>query len=434
MRCPNCNSDIQNSAVICENCDKTLPYADITVQLTDNQEFSQSSNSPAPADLDPKARVHNLLTQANLCRLRKQWTEAIDFCVSVLRIAPDDLAAHALLGDIYRDQGKWEDAIQWYRMTFDLGASPVDKSKLEAAEQEYAQVIARRSSRSFGSGKLPPIEEEGLAAGTVNLLGISPQRWLRGITFTSIACAILMVIGLSALPRLRHSSPPAHQSNSSPTSLNTTILPDIPASQEMPLSRSGAAGGQGFRADTPNSNSALAPAPMVANTPLGARLIPKPRTDGNIPPAPVNGAAPLPSVVGQDVTGVGEKTAFISLISRSNPLTLSNGMNVVQAIPDHRSDTVAIQIVASSTGSEDGIPSREQLVRTCFRAGKAIFDSDPTLSHAAITIVTDSSGANGESRLAVSEVDRGQIYASSPETEPSDTLEKRMTAFHLLMP
>ena len=34
----------------------------------------------------------------------------------VLRSQPGNADAHSLLGDIYRDQGAIDDAIQWYRM------------------------------------------------------------------------------------------------------------------------------------------------------------------------------------------------------------------------------------------------------------------------------------------------------------------------------
>ena len=437
MKCPDCNATIDNGAVICGSCNASLPFADVTMRLSDFPSIYGSANDSAGSSPDTNDTVHGLLTQANLCRLRSQWPEAIDFCVAVLRIAPADLATHSLLGDIYRDQGKLEDAIQWYRMAVDLGSSPIDIAKLEKAEIDLTQLLARRSSRSLGSGKLPPMEEDGIAVGTVNLMGISPQRWLRAITLTSITCAALMVIGLFWLSKSRHHAAiPAHPPTdiSSDGNINSPGQ-NISLSPEAPIIRAGAVGGQGFRPDSSPNSSASGNSPAASNIQRASRDSGKPRLDIGVSPAPVNRVAPLPSLVEQDVTGVGDRTAAVSLISRSNPLTLSTGMNVIQAVPDRRNGSVAIQVAASYTSADDSsLPSREQLVRTCFRAGKAIFDSDSTLARATITISIENSGSSGENRLVVSEVDRGQVYASSPETDPSDLLEKRLSSFHLLIP
>ena len=60
--------------------------------------------------------IKQFLAIANLARLRRQWDEAIDGCVEALRKEPRNPSAHSLLGDIYRDQGKFEDAAEWFRM------------------------------------------------------------------------------------------------------------------------------------------------------------------------------------------------------------------------------------------------------------------------------------------------------------------------------
>ena len=76
--------------------------------------------------------VYALLAQANLLRMRGCWEEAVENCMAALRLTPDSPSAQSLLGDIYENQGRRDDAIQWYRMALDLNPlSTADRVKLE---------------------------------------------------------------------------------------------------------------------------------------------------------------------------------------------------------------------------------------------------------------------------------------------------------------
>ena len=76
--------------------------------------------------------AHTALAAANLLKLRGEWQAAIDKCMQVLALDEDDAAAHSLLGDIYRDQGHFSEAMHWYKLALDLNPdSPADKTKLE---------------------------------------------------------------------------------------------------------------------------------------------------------------------------------------------------------------------------------------------------------------------------------------------------------------
>lgn len=75
--------------------------------------------------------VYALLAQANLQRIRGNWQEAVDGCMAAMRIVPGSVAAQSLLGDIHENQGRIDDAMQWYRMALDSNPdSPADKQKL----------------------------------------------------------------------------------------------------------------------------------------------------------------------------------------------------------------------------------------------------------------------------------------------------------------
>src|SRR5687768_5713148 len=77
-----------------------------------------------------------VLSRANLLRMRGQWAEAAEQCVDVLRRDPGSPAAHSLLGDIYQDQGRPEEARHWYQLALVLNPGSVaDRAKLARAEE-----------------------------------------------------------------------------------------------------------------------------------------------------------------------------------------------------------------------------------------------------------------------------------------------------------
>lgn len=76
--------------------------------------------------------AYALLAQANLLRMRGQWEDAAEKCMAALRLAPDSASANSLLGDICENQGRYDDAAQWYRMALDVNPeSPADRLKLD---------------------------------------------------------------------------------------------------------------------------------------------------------------------------------------------------------------------------------------------------------------------------------------------------------------
>ncbi|NIM05657.1 MAG: hypothetical protein GTO55_05575 [Armatimonadetes bacterium] len=78
-------------------------------------------------------RVHSLLTQANLLRVRREWQAAILRCTEALKISPNSASAHSLLGDICRDEGRLRDAMEWYKLALTLDPTRrLDREKLDA--------------------------------------------------------------------------------------------------------------------------------------------------------------------------------------------------------------------------------------------------------------------------------------------------------------
>lgn len=60
------------------------------------------------------------LGRANVLRLRGEYAEAIDICLTVLKIHPENVEAHVLLGDIYGDRNQVDHAMQWYELALEI--------------------------------------------------------------------------------------------------------------------------------------------------------------------------------------------------------------------------------------------------------------------------------------------------------------------------
>jgi len=90
--------------------------------------------------LETSSSLEIALASANLLRVRGSYSEAEKRCIEVLRADPNNVHAHSLLGDIYRDQGRFEDARQWYQMALDLNPrSRPDREKLAEVNRRVAQ-------------------------------------------------------------------------------------------------------------------------------------------------------------------------------------------------------------------------------------------------------------------------------------------------------
>lgn len=133
MFCGRCGAQVAGDAPYCLGCGAPRPEA---------------------ARAAPQADTYPLLAAANLARVRRQYQDAASKCLEVLRRQPRHPTAHSLLGDIYRDQGKLRDAIEWYRLALELDpTSAADRKKLDQlVDQVYAG-----AGRPRGARKEPPL-------------------------------------------------------------------------------------------------------------------------------------------------------------------------------------------------------------------------------------------------------------------------------------
>lgn len=130
MICPYCGVEIPDNSHFCPECGAPL-----------------GENSGEVQGVEIERETYSLLATANLYRIRGLWQEAEKKCVEVLRRYPNNPTAHSLLGDIYADQGRWEEAKEWYELAVELNpSSQVDKRKLERVKN----ILGEREKQTRG--------------------------------------------------------------------------------------------------------------------------------------------------------------------------------------------------------------------------------------------------------------------------------------------
>jgi hypothetical protein len=90
--------------------------------------------------------------------MRGRWTEAVEQCVEVLRRDPTNPTAHSLLGDIYQDQGRMDEARHWYQLALELNpASEGDRARLARAEETMEARSQRAEWEAVIEGRAQPL-------------------------------------------------------------------------------------------------------------------------------------------------------------------------------------------------------------------------------------------------------------------------------------
>jgi len=232
--CDHCLAPLSQNATHCPECG--LPV---------------TSGTDDPLLIAEEERLVNpRLAHANLLRMRGQWEEAMRVCADVLRQFPSNVHAHALMGDIYRDQGNLEEAAQWYKLALDLAPdSVVDRRRLEQVQQE----LELRQKAQSQSQEVEHLQKQA--------------RTLRIFSASVLGAAVLIAIGITWAFQSRiagRSAPP-------PVSITTTRLP-MEASSVSTLP-----------APEPNAdNSPVTPAATPPQPAAPVKTDPHPRTEDDL--------------------------------------------------------------------------------------------------------------------------------------------------------
>ena len=175
--------------------------------------------------------THRLLAEANLLRIRKRLDEAIAICTRVLRIDPANATAHALMGDIHRDEGDYREALGWFKLAVQLNPGNVaDRKKLD-------EMI----DRVFPGGKQPAQPSDGETVTAIETpdapptpkipLGQALRDLLYKITPTQVIIAstvLAVIVMITILLVFKDSPAPPKKPKETPATV-APVTPNPPA-------------------------------------------------------------------------------------------------------------------------------------------------------------------------------------------------------------
>ncbi len=374
-----------------------------------------SAESVAPI-IDFK-QVNENLTNANLCRIRGQFSEAIEHCVAALKLDSQNHTAHSLLGDIYRDQGRLEDSAQWYRMAIDIHPNPVDEARLSSVENAISKLVITEADEQK---QLADAKEWG--GGTTNLMGVKPQKWLSLITAIS---GIFLIITLIIL--FRHPSVKGHQrtagmqttTSAQPAPAPTLQLPPQPVPPVVNSTGGGLPADQPVGGTIEPRQDIHSAPPPPAQSQLPAQVQ---QPQSRLQTAPVLPA--MPGVPRGEITNA--PTDNTSPAMSSSPLTsamqISNMQNTGNGV-------VAIIVTAPSNwATAGGRQAQTTLMRNILRAARTGLGSNPDYIQAHVFVEV----AYGSNQLSIAdgEVARASATATNPDTASYDALRSAFVSFH----
>jgi hypothetical protein len=380
--------------------------------------------------------VHALLTQANLHRIRGQFTEAIDCCVAVLRAQSGNVTAHSLLGDIYRDQGKMADAIQWYRMALDLRPNPSDQAKLaELERQQVAEIGRTRATRRGAAGADPLAAATGLNTGTSNLMGVSPRRWLRGIWIASLSFLVIVLASLIALRSPQARNTPNKSKSGFPVNAgfsSATGLPPLDLQRHLAGNRS-----QPLISSASSAGNATAADGSAGQQRTGAESGGAAAAGSAIPTAPVLDVRPLTDQTDAAAGAVSRAPHDNSVADTHDllqPMALTGNLRLgeVRYIGNNAAAVFVNAPQELASDASDGV--RDLLIRNIYRAARTVFAQNGIYNHVTVFVQATVPAAGGDAALVEADVDRQAAIAAAPDTDTLNSLVSRLQSVKWSIP
>lgn len=97
------------------------------------------------------AEVENALAKANVLRMRGEVGLAKELCREILTHVPESEYTHALMGDIWADEGRLDEAIKWYELAASYHPeSELIRQRLNTAHQHQKEAEAFETAQKLG--------------------------------------------------------------------------------------------------------------------------------------------------------------------------------------------------------------------------------------------------------------------------------------------
>ncbi len=412
----------QVNAMNCVYCKEPYPEECIECPQCGRERTEEPILTGEMAAADTK-QARKLLAQANLSRMRGDFSHALELCIAVLKAEPENATAHSLLGDIYREQGRLEDAARWYRMAADISDNAADRLRLAEVERDMNRLLA-----AHPEGEERSDTDIEFRAGTASLAGYSPRRWLQVITVVSVlflaAALILIFTHPAARPTVaNHAAGLQTAAAPAPFTPQPTLpLPSAPAGNQT---------GEGFPSDSGQFAKGNT-APAQTEPAMPSVVTPAPQTGGpsilpGIGPAPVKSggeassalSAPIPSKPPLDT-------------SLAAPSALTSGMQLQQAI--YTGNGTAVALLNAPVTALQGQQSTvlERVVRNMARSAVWVLRSNPLYTQAQIFVEINT--ASGQESVAQGELSRKTAHTIHPDTDTAAALQNAFKGFQLVIP
>ncbi|CEK19348.1 tetratricopeptide repeat protein [Chthonomonas calidirosea] len=369
-----------------------------------------------------EAGIRHLLVRANLHRLRKQYAEAVECCIAAIRRRPDCQAAHSMLGDIYRDQENWAEAVRWYRMAVEIRPSAVDEARLQRAEQE---LLRRQQALPYAI----PSDPE-LRAGTMPLMGLPPQRWLLGLWLVSLgflAGVLLMLIAMRT-----HSSPPISPSSYAAPKTSggfgngvASLPPTYTTSPYIPISAPSSLQSPAASQAPPTSSSAVSAAKNDRTAPASSSPLPP-----SLPSAPVKGTAPL-SVQPTQLAHVPDEpqtTLPQTSAPSPDPSGLTNGFQLTSENNLGRGEVAVFLLAPASYATDTSSTAQANIIRNIYRAARFVF-ANSYYASATVFVQVPSPQAGAPLAIAQANLLRTDAMSMNPDNASLQDLTAHLQNF-----
>lgn len=154
-------------------------------------------SSPKTAE---QARAEQLLRDAHIQRMRKQWASAETLCREALKLDPEDAMGLEMLGDLLVDKGSVDEALEVYRQALEHqpGRAALEEKVARAVLQQDNERRARMDAELLlSSPKLAAQKKRGVAA-AVLLSALCPGvgQMVQG---EYVKGGVMLVVGLGGM-------------------------------------------------------------------------------------------------------------------------------------------------------------------------------------------------------------------------------------------
>jgi hypothetical protein len=311
-----------------------------------------------------------------------------------MRVDSHNFAAHSLLGDIYRDQNKIDEARQWYQMALDLDP---DNRQLNAKLRETR--AKPRRARPDPPPALPaPKKPISAALGTQNLMGLSPTHWFR-IIWTICAVFVVAVISIVAWMRSHPRTTtfiPTGTVPSGPPSVGTIVSGDPRTVAGSVTGTIGSVSPAGSTSAAANPNDAAGSTTSAETSSSG---------DGN-----ASGGPKLVAVAERE-------QALAQQLRRQGALPADASMESVKV--DARGLVVSVSLLQRLAGEAPALEVRAAVARLGLIAAQTVFATDP--SYANVTIEAKVAVREGPPQACFEgDVDRATAQRVDPTLRDED--------------